>query len=85
MVAHTHLVLGLVAEGINAVTTVESNSNLLVCVNEALQLLVELNVLSSQYIAVMLESVNLPTHVNVLGSQRLGRETQVLLLASVAG
>ena len=76
--------LGLVAEGINAVTTVESNSNLLVCVNEALQLLVELNVLSSQNIAVVLESVDLRTHVNVLGSQRLGRETQVILLASVA-
>ena len=76
--------LGLVAEGLNAVTTVERNSNLLVCVNEALQLLVELNVLSSQNIAVVLESVDLRTHVNVLGSQRLGRETQVILLASVA-
>ena len=84
MVAHTHLVLGLVAEGLNAVTTVERNSNLLVWVNEALQLLVELNVLSSQNIAVVLESVDLRTHVNVLGSQRLGRETQVILLASVA-
>jgi len=84
VVAHTHLVLSLVTKGVNAVTTVESNSNLLVCVNEALQLTVELNVLSSQYIAVVLESVDLRTTVNVLGSQRLGRETQIILLASVA-
>ena len=83
MVAHTHLVLGLVAEGLNAVATVESNPNLLVCVNEALQLLVELNVLSSQHIAVVLKSVDLCATIDVLGSQRLGRETQVLLLASV--
>ena len=82
--ALAHFCLGLVTESLNTVATVERHSNLLIRVDEALQLAVELNVLAGQHIAVVLEGVNLGAHVNVLCVQRLGCETQIVLLASVA-
>jgi hypothetical protein len=76
-------VLGFVAESVNAVAAVESNSDLFIGVDETLELTVQLNVLASQNIAVVLKGVDLGAAVSILTVQRLCRKTKVVLLASV--
>lgn len=57
--------VGLVAERLDAVSPVQSHSNLLIRVHESLQLCVKLDVLAGQHVAVVLESVNFLAHVNI--------------------
>ena len=58
--------LGLGAEGVNTVSAVKSHSDLLVCVDEALQLGVQLDILAGEHVAVVLESVHLGTHIRIV-------------------
>jgi len=63
LVRLAHLRFSLVAQGLHAVSTVKRLSDLLVCVYEALQLCVQLNVLAGENVAVVLEGVNFRAHV----------------------
>lgn len=66
-----HLVLGPLTKIFNAVSSVQSVSNLLVRLHKALQLDVQVFVLVLQNSAVVLESVNFRSHVVVAALQRL--------------
>lgn len=81
----THLNICLIAKSFDAISTVESHSNLLICINESLKLCVQLNILSGKNVTVMLKSIGLGTHVCVLTLQRLGGKTKIILLASLGG
>ena len=72
------------AECLDTVPSIQRLSDLLVCVNEALKLCVQFNVLTGKDVAVVLESGDFGGHVSVLTLHRLGRETKIVLLASVA-
>lgn len=65
----TDFVFGLVAEVLNAVTTVQGLSDLLVGLHESLELDVELSVLAGQYIAVVLEGLDFGTGVVVAAAK----------------
>ena len=65
LVAGTHLVLSLGAEGLHAIPTVQSLSDLLVCVDETLKLAVQLDVLAGEHVAVVLESVDFGAHIGI--------------------
>ena len=69
------------AQSFDAITPVKSLANLLVSINEALKLRVELNILASQHIAMVLESIDFLAHIGVLRLHRLCSEAQVVLLA----
>lgn len=66
LVRGPHLVFGLVTQGLHAVTSVQGHSNLLVCAHESLQFSVQLDILSSENVAVVLQGVNLGTAVCIL-------------------
>lgn len=59
LVAGTNLGLGLVSKCLNTVTPVQSHSNLLVSVDETLQLGIELDVLTGENVAVVLQGIDL--------------------------
>lgn len=61
-----HLRFSLVAQGLYAVSSVQRLSDLLVGVYEALQLCVQLDVLTGKHVAVVLKGVNFCAHVAVL-------------------
>jgi len=73
----------LVAESFNSIATVKSLSNLLVCVDEALKLRVQLNILAGQNVAVVLQGINFCSAVSVGVGHRLSLEAQVVLLTPV--
>ena len=81
-VGNAQVSLCLVAEVLNSITSVKGGSDLLICLHESLQLLVDLNVLASEHIAVVLESIDLCSHVSILVAHGGVSETEVVLLAS---
>ena len=60
------------AESLDAVSAVQRHSDLLVCVDEALKLCVQFNVLTGEDVAVVLESGDFGGHVSVVTLHRLG-------------
>ena len=60
------------AESLDTVPTVQRHSDLLVCVDEALKLCVQFNVLTGEDVAVVLESGDFGGHVNVVVLHCLG-------------
>lgn len=83
--AGPQLFFGLVAQVLHAVPTVQGLSDLLVGLNEALQLDVQLSVLSRQHVAVVLEGLNLRAAVIVAAVERLVGEPQVILFSPGSG
>ena len=81
LVRGTHFLLSLGAKGFNTVSAVESLSDLLIRVDEALKLGVELDVLAGKHVTVVLKGVHLGAHVGVVVLHRLSAETQIVLLA----
>jgi hypothetical protein len=61
-----------VAESVDTVPTVQRHSDLLVCVDEALKLCVQFNVLTGEDVAVVLESGDFGGHVSVVALHCLG-------------
>jgi len=58
-----NLGVGLVTESLYAFSAVESHSDLLICIHEALKLGVKLDILSGKNIAMVLKGVGLCAHV----------------------
>ena len=76
--------IGRVAQRLNAVASVKRHSNLLVSVDEALQLRVQLDVLAGEDVAVVLEGVDFGAAITVLGGERLHLEAEIVLLTPLA-
>ena len=85
LVGGTHLGVGLDAKGVHTVSPVQGLSDLLICRYEALKLRVQLNILTSKHVAMVLQGVNFGPKIAVLTLHRLSRETDVILLTSLAG
>ena len=85
LVGGTHLGFCLVTQGLDAVSAVQSVSDLLVRLHEALQLGVQLDVLAGEDVTVVLKGVHLGAQVTVLALHRLCGEAEVVLLASLRG
>ena len=60
------------AECLDTVPTIQRLSDLLVCIDEALKLCVQFNVLTGEDVAVVLESGDFGGHVNVVVLHCLG-------------
>lgn len=60
-----NLGVGLVTESLYTFSTVESHSDLLICIHEALKLSVKFDILSCKNIAMVLKGVYLGAHVCV--------------------
>lgn len=71
LVALVSLVLALLSQVVHTVTTVQCRSNLLVCLNEALKLDVQVPVLSLQHVAVVVQSIDFSPHIVIATLQRL--------------
>jgi hypothetical protein len=82
LVRDAEFILSLVAEVFDAVSAVKRLSNLLVCLNEALELAVKFSVLSGQHVAVVLQGFNLSLAVVVATTHGLVGEAQVVLLSA---
>lgn len=76
----TNFVLCLVAESLNAVSSVERSTNLFICVNETLELGVQFDVLAGEDVAMVLKSVDFCSHVAVLSLHGLCCESKLILL-----
>lgn len=61
--------VGSVAKGLDAITSVKSHPDLFIRVNESLKLAIELDVLAGKDAAMMLEGVDFGAAVSVLGGQ----------------
>ena len=77
----TNLGFCLVAEVLDAVSSIESGTDLFVCVNETLELGVQFDVLAGEDVTVVLESVDFGPHVAVLSLHGLRRESKLILLS----
>lgn len=66
-----HLIFGSLSEVVDAVSSVQSGSYLLVCLHKPLQLNVQVLVLVLKYIAVVHKGVDFGTKVVVASSKRL--------------
>jgi len=78
-------IVGTLAQFVNSVSSVESATNLLVGVHEALELSVEVSVLTVQNATVVTEGLNLTMGIIVASSEGLVGETEFLLLTSGNG
>jgi hypothetical protein len=74
--------VGTLAQFVNSVSSVESATNLLIGVHEALELSVEVSVLTVQNATVVTEGLNLTMGVIVTSSEGLVGETEFFLLTS---
>ena len=61
--------VGSVAKGLDAITSVKSHPDLFIRVNESLKFAIEFDVLAGKDTAMMLEGVDFGAAVSVLGGQ----------------
>lgn len=77
-----HLVVSLVSQLLNTVSTVESGADLLICLDEALELSRQVFVLTNQHVAVVLQGIYFCLNISILSLKWLVGETEITLLTA---
>jgi len=74
-----------VTETLNAVSSIQSTSNLFVSLDKAFKFAVKFDILAGQDVTVVLECVNFSAHVRILAPQALRLESEIFLFSALRG